>query len=450
MTQKFSSRVLRFTGVSVALVFVVTLGACKDSGGGSGSASCGKDECKLTASDAGVSDTFGFGVAISGDIIIAGASQDDEGGLDAGAAYIYERDGSQWRETQKLLALVPSAGARLGTSVGIDGDFAVVGAPTDSENGQNTGAAFVFRFDGDEWVQEVKLTAADFGIDDNFGRAVGISGDVVVVGAPRDDDADTNTGSVYVFRRTAMVWTQEAKLNHGDPETSDYFGGSVSIDGDAIVIGAPGNDNGTSNDFGAAYVFRFGGVSWTEEQRILPLREPLAASPECNETGPIADAYVGDSFGTSVDIDDDVIVIGADFAEFRSKSITCALLIRANDAGSAYVYRDGGGVWDFEAKLTAADFNDDQLLGRSVSISGDVIVVGARGYGALSTQIGAVYQYSFDGLDWSQERQILSSDGVRRDYFGESVGVDAGKIVVGSYGRDDFGPQSGAAYVYEQ
>ena len=141
------------------------------------------------------------------------------------------------------------------------------GPTRDDDNGVDSGSAYVFRYDGSDWVEEAKLTASDGAADDYFGGSVAISGDTAVVGAVCDDDNGRNSGSAYVFRYDGSDWAEEAKLTASDGAAYDYFGCSVAVSGDTAVVGASDDDD-NGLDSGSAYVFRYDGSDWTEEAKL--------------------------------------------------------------------------------------------------------------------------------------------------------------------------------------
>ncbi len=222
---------------------------------------------KLLASDATARDDFGYSVAVSGDTAVVGAQFDDDNGSRSGSAYVFQYDGTAWLEEAKLKARDSGPADRFGGSVALAGDTAVVGASRDRNNGTRTGAAYVFRFDGTAWVEEAKLTASDGAAGDLFGSSVAVSGDTAVVGALRDDDSGSSSGSAYVFRYDGSDWVEEAKLTASDAAIYDEFGGRVAASGDTAVVCAYGDDdNGPSS--GSAYVFRYDGTTWVEETKL--------------------------------------------------------------------------------------------------------------------------------------------------------------------------------------
>ncbi|MDP7032835.1 MAG: FG-GAP repeat protein, partial [Gemmatimonadota bacterium] len=178
--------------------------------------SCDLGEAKLLAADGAASDYFGFSVSISGDTAVIGAAWDDDNGSYSGSAYIFRFDGKQWIQEAKLLAADGAADDHFGFSVSISGDTAVIGAYYDDDNGTASGSAYIFHFDGTQWIQEAKLLAADGDEGDWFGSSVSISGDTAVIGARSDDDNGSYSGSAYIFHFDGTQWIQEAKLLAAD------------------------------------------------------------------------------------------------------------------------------------------------------------------------------------------------------------------------------------------
>jgi hypothetical protein len=219
-------------GVSVSIDGDYALvGAFGDDDGGSysGSAYIFKrngtswSQQKLTAgTDAAVDDEFGRNVSISGEYAIIGAYRNNS---ITGAAYIFKRGGTTWSKQQKLIGEAQSD--RFGWSVAIDGDYAIVGAPQEDTGGTDAGAAYIFVRSGTNWTQQAKLTAGDIQTSDNFGYSVSISGDYAIVGAPYEDTGASDAGSVYVFKRSGTTWSEQTKITAGDAAQTDQFGFSL-------------------------------------------------------------------------------------------------------------------------------------------------------------------------------------------------------------------------------
>ena len=270
----------------------------------------------LNASDMAAGDQFGSAVAIDGDYAIVGARYENDGGTQAGAAYIFYRDeggSDNWGEVLKLTASTPQAFNLFGIDVAISGDYAVVGAPGDN-GGSFRGAAYVYyRNQGgaDNWGQAVKLVPADPEDFAQFGNTVAIDGDNVAIGSLYADDVVSDAGAVYVFNRNqggADNWGQVQKISASDATNSMEFSGSVAIRGNNLFVGAP--SAGSSNE-GAVYGYTWNGSSWSEQS--------------ITNSG---DADANDYYGGSVAVDIDYSIVGAFFDDGA-----------ASGAGAAYIYQ---------------------------------------------------------------------------------------------------------------
>jgi len=374
---------------------------------------------KLLASDGAAGDCFGYSVSISGDYAIVGAVFDDDNGTNSGSAYIFYYDGASWSEQAKLLPADGNDGDEFGYSVSISGAYAVVGARLDDDNGINSGSAYIFKRSGTNWSEQAKLLASDGAAGDQFGRSVSISGAYAIVGAFADDDNGSYSGSAYIFQRSGTTWSQQDKLTASDGAADDWFGISVSISGDYAVIGALADDDSGSNS-GSAYIFYYDGASWSEQAKLLA-----------------ADGAAGDFFGWSVSVSGDYAIVGA-FDDDDNGS----------DSGSAYIFKRSGTSWSEQAKLLPADGAADDLFGNSVSISGDYAVVGARLDDDNGINSGSAYIFERSGTSWSQQAKLVASDGAAGDYFGGSVSISGDYAIIGAYGDDDNGTGSGSAYMF--
>jgi len=281
-------------GLRLFVVLVLLgLGACNN-GGGSGDSDCNEGGCEIAAPDAEAGDFFGGAVAVENDTIVVGAAGDDESGFLSGSVYVYRYAGEDTEQTQKLVANDAAAGDLFGSAVAVAGDVIVVGSQQhQASGGSRSGAVYVFRRTGDAFVQEQKIEAADGSEDDFFGTSVAVSNDAIVVGAVGDDTA-TGSGSAYVYRFDGMTWNEEQKL--AGTSATLGFGRAVAIDADRLVVGDHGarTAGDTPGNSGSAYVFNLQTGTWVAEPR-------LAAR----------NGDQGDRFGRSVAIDDDTIVVGA-------------------------------------------------------------------------------------------------------------------------------------------
>lgn len=227
---------------------------------------------KIVAPDAQANDLFGWSVAISGDYGIVGARGEDSGGSASGAAYIFYRTGTNsWDAGVKVTASDASAQDKFGWSVAISGDYAIVGAYYQESIGglnTNTGAAYIFNRTGtNSWDAGVRITAYDAQPDDQFGSSVAISGDYIIVGAPDVDSAGDDSGAAYTYRRIGTnSWDPGVKIIAHDSQAQDSFGVSVSISGEYAVVGADRKELYT----GAAYLFqRIGTNNWNSGVKLI-------------------------------------------------------------------------------------------------------------------------------------------------------------------------------------
>ena len=360
---------------------------------------------KLTASDAEWHDVLGQSVSISGDVVVTGVSNDDDNGPDSGSAYVFRYDGSAWVQEQKLLASDGAALDRFGSSVALSDDWAVIGANYDDDNGPDSGSAYMFRFDGSSWVEELKLLAPDESSGGSFGGHVSISGDVVLIVDPGADTA-------YAYRFNGTTWIEEARITASDGKYGIPFA-TVAVSGDVALIGAPYDDGKK----GSAYIFRFDGANWIEEERL---------------TGDGSAAL----FGEQVSISGDVAVVATPFV--------------GADTGAAYVYRFDGTNWGQEATLTPSDSVANHWFGHRVAVSGDVIVITARQDDHAGPLSGAAYVYRFDPdtSGWIEEAKLTASDAEAGHGFGSGVAISGDRAVIGAL-YDDYPVEwSGAAYVF--
>jgi hypothetical protein len=311
----------------------------------------------LTASDGAAKDRLGTSVAIDGDTILAGAPLDDVGAnADQGSVYTFSRTGAAARtETAKVTASDGAAGDNLGFSVAIDGD--VAGAPLD-DSGANAeqGSAYTFaRAGAAARTETAKLTASDAAAGDQLGLTVAIDGDTIVTGAPLDNiAANPDQGSAYTFARTgAAARTETAKLTAGDGAANDRLGFSAAIDGDAIVVGAAFDTVGANTDQGSAYTFaRTGAAARTDTAKLTA-----------------TDGGAFDELGISVAVDGDTVVAGAPVHKVGMNT----------QQGSAYTFaRAGAAVRTETGQLTAGDGAAFDQFGTAVAIDGSTTVVGAQ------------------------------------------------------------------------
>ena len=376
-------------------------------------------EQKVIASDGSSNDSFGWSVCTSGNISVVGARMDDPLGSNSGSAYIFRWNGTDWVEEQKLTPSDGVASDYFGASVSCTNDVVIIGSTHDDDNGTDSGAAYIFRWDGTNWIEEQKLIGSDSQTGDQLGISVAIDNDVIVAGAFKNDTNGSNSGSAYVFRWNGTDWVEEKKLLPSDGASSDQFGQSVSISDSKIVVGNPNNDDYGSNS-GSAYIFNWDGTDWVEEQKLIP-----------------SDGASGEYFGRSVSISDDAVLISSYYDD-----------VLGSASGSAYMFRFNGTTWVEEQKLTASDGAASDQFGYSVSLEGNTALISAYADDDGGSNSGSAYIYVWDGTSWTEDEKLTASDPRGGDYYGVSVSASDSYLLIGSRADDDNGANSGSAYFY--
>ena len=266
---------------------------------------------KLTPSDPVRGRTFGYSVCLCGTRLLIGAPGGNGFGRATGAAYVFEFNGSEWIETAKLIAPDAAMGEQAGISVALAGDLAVVGAWCADDGGRESGAAFIYQFNGSAWVCESRLTAPDAAAHDHFGSSVATDGSVVVVGAPGADLVGTDSGAACAYARDGTTWRLLGKLEADEATRFDRFGEAVAVMDGIVVIGASRADDGRSTPCGAIYLFEYDGSHWSQRAKVN--------SP---------DAKLRDNFGYSLAISRSLVLVGSPWSDDAQNMAT----------GSAYIF----------------------------------------------------------------------------------------------------------------
>jgi len=327
------------------------------------------EEQKLLPDDGQAGDNFGRSLELDGNLAVVGTHWDDDNGEKSGSVYAFRYNGTSWVQEQKLLASDGSKDDRLGNTVSIDGNVIVAGAWKKNGGGKSSGAAYVYRFNGLQWVQEQKLIASDRDANDGFGRHVSVSGNVIAVGTWKDDDGASNAGAVYMFRHNGTSWVQEQKLVASDASTNSFLGWSVYLDGRTVVAGAFG-DSPKGTQSGAAYVWRHDGASWGHEHKIVP-----------------QDGAAYDYFGFSIALDGDNLAVGA------SVKLTEVL-----GPGAVYLYRYRNNKWSKFRKVVPSDGAPQDAFGFHLALKGKLLVTGSWRDDDAGADSGSAYLYTFPDL----------------------------------------------------
>ncbi len=308
----------------------------------------------LVPADGAPGDDFGNIVALSAPWLAVGARFADVGAnADAGAAYIYRRDGLAWTSAQKLTPNDAHPGDEFAHGLAIDGTAIVAGALLgDAPAIAHTGAAYVFRLGPTStWAQEAKLNAADAAANDGFGISVGISGSTAIIGAPYHTETGLATGAAYIFDQSGAVWTQTAKLLPPNGAAGDTFGELVAISGNAILINAPRHTVAGLSQAGSVYIYRRIGGVWTLEATLT------SNSPRA-----------GELFGFGLALDGDTAIIGG-FARNSQVGIP--------HSGAAYVFRHISTQWLLASRVENPEPAANADFGYSVALGGGKFIAGA-------------------------------------------------------------------------
>ncbi len=332
-------------------------------------------------------DFFGYAVALDQDTLVVGAYRDYASKMYGGAAHVYVPGGSGWVLQESLRPMLPEADSFFGSSVAVSGNTALAGAPSFTEEGPDVaGAAYFFSRSGSSWLSQQQVRETTVTAYAKFGGAVAVSGDRALIAAPNG-----STARVYAYDRDGNGWSYSGELTADEP--ADQFGYALALDGTTALVGGLKVDGSS-----AAHVFVNSGGTWSEQARLVP--------------------GVGDAgFGFAVDLDGDFAVVGSE-AE--------------TGTGAAYVYQRTGSEWQPTAVLKANGGAEGDRFGTAVAISGNVIVVGAKGHDGDGSESGAAYVFSRSGSDWAQQTKLASPSAAAGARFGTAVAIDGPRLAVGS------------------
>jgi len=390
------------------------------------SASTSFDQIGSDIDGEAASDLSGLPITLSSDgtTLAIGAYQNSGNGDSAGHVRVYERNGSTWRQKGTDID-GEAANDYSGYSVSLssDGNIVAVGAYRNDGNGTNSGHVRVFEWNGNAWVQmgaDIDGEAAD----DYSGHSVSLSSDgtILAIGAPYNDGTGSNSGHARVYEWNGSTWQQKGTDIDGEA-ADDYSGYSVSLssDGTIVAIGAPYND-GTGAAAGHVRVYEWNETAWVQ------------TGTEIN--GEVAGAESG--YSVSLSSDGTIVAIGA-----------------PNDgsgagAGHVRVYEWNGTAW----VQTGADIDGESVFdrsGESVSLSSDgtIVAIGAPWNDGNGRDAGHVRLYEWNGSAWQQKGVDIDGEAVD-NYSGNSVSLssDGTILAIGAFGNDDNGSFAGHVRVY--
>lgn len=363
---------------------------------------------------------FGSDIDVDGSWMIVGARQENNY---QGAVYFFHKnEAGAWAQTQIVSGT--NAQSWFGSSVAISGNIAVVGAykqagsnASDSE----AGAAYVFEKNAsNQWVQTAMIVGAN--ANNRLGYAVDASNDTVVIGAYKENNQSlVRSGAVYTFAKSNGLWTQTAKIAQSNAAANDYFGSSLSLRGDQLIVGAVAKDTNSSDSSyyqGSAYIFNRSGSTWNQATQLL------ASNPNANEM-----------FGWDVDIQGTRAVVGA-----PGKTATGTVngyTIGLPNAGGVYVYELVGTTWQQSSVQFASNAGSYELMGKSVSLDGNTLVAGSyqeNSAGDINpttnswVNSGATYVFQASGSTWTQSQILKSLNMMNQAHFGYAVLVSGNEV----------------------
>lgn len=377
---------------------------------------------QLTSPTGATGDDFAAASAASTDTIVIGIPGKKVGANSfQGQAMVYRWNGAAWALEATLTASDGAANDSFGCAVALSGDTAVIGAYSKASY---QGAAYVFTRSGSVWSQQAKLTASDALPGDAFGYCVSISGNTVVTGAyAKPSGTNQFQGAAYIFVRSGIAWSQQAKLTAADGATNDFFGISATISADTVAIAADSKTIGANVAQGAVYVFTRSGTVWSQQARISN-----------------ADGTPSDYFGSSVSLDTNTLICGAIYKSVGANSYQ----------GAAYAFVRSGTVWSQQAKLVASDGTPYDYFGGCVAISGETAAIGADNQTvAGNIGQGAAYTFQRTGTTWSQQAKFVATSSAAGDSFGSSVALAGTTAAIGAPRQTVAGtPERGALYVF--
>jgi len=333
-------------------------------------------------------------------------------------------------ERSILRPFAPEALLRFGTSVATDGGMSAVGAPGYN---LNTGAVDIFtRGSSDSWQFTMRLLGSQGSAEDLFGASVALQGDTVIVGAPgAGGPLSTSQGVVYVFKKVGSAWVESAILSASDGDDNDMFGASVAFKGDTLVVGAPEADVGGFVDRGAAYVFRTNGNGWAQEGKLTA-----------------SNGAASHKFGTSV-------------AYYQFPLSGKAVLVGAPSynlgGGAAYMFRKPATTWTQVSQLSPSGQAGASRFGQSVALGvvygTETAVVGAPDATSSGVATGVAFVHYKSIINsaefWNSSAQLKQADGAAGYRFGEALAMQDDRVVVGAPNDDRGGGlKEGSATVF--
>lgn len=410
---------------------------------------------RLRPSDSTTQVFFGTGVSSCTVTAAIGAPGDDDGGLEAGAVYTFERAGEEWLERDKLVGRDDSAHDQFGRSVAVWSHTAVVGAPYDENGVADAGAAYFYDRSGGTWQATDKVVASDGADGEAFGWSVAVHEGTALVGAVDEPPC----GAAYLLVRDGLAWVERQRLEITTDLACSYFGLSLGL-WDETALATVLLDH----EYTVVAFERWASGSWAESQRITAppgderFSSPIAlfagtwaiGSPNDNEAGQDAGAVHIYTRQAGMWVHQQKLTppspppslgFGANVAMWGG------VLAVASERGGVYVYRESGATWLEEAVLTPPDVNVE-TFGYALAVSPDSVLVGAPREDFANTNSGVVYRFAYEEGSWSAAEPYIAADTAPFDQFGSDIATWMGSSVIAAIEESEAGCHAGAVYAF--
>jgi hypothetical protein len=384
-------------------------------------------EQKLTDVDGMADDFFGRSVALSGNRALVGKINDDDQAEDAGAVFVYEMVEGQWQESAKLFADDAAAFDKFGLSVSFDtanSNFIAIGSPGDDDVLDDSGAVYIFEFNGATWQQLNKIIPTEATIDQGFGSSISFSEQSVLIGAPvATINGNFAAGVAYLFEPDVNnQWQQTKKFNANSPGTFDYFASDVILSDDIALISVPLDDGQVANT-GSIYFFKKINDIWTYQQTIVD-------DTQGNN----------DKMGYSISLFDNQLITGV-----VEKNVFTSQGIFTN-AGLANIFEYDGNQWSETAELISSDLATGSNIGEQVSLFNNYALVSRQ---RDDSNKGAVYLFKYINDNWIEIDKIKASDAISNANLGSDVVLNGYTFMIAAQKDSKIAENSGAVYMYD-
>ena len=368
---------------------------------------------------------MGSAVALHQGMLAVGPARDWDLGRDLGPVRLFQRDGATWRDGGEISHPSGDMQSNFGGALAMNGGTLVVGAPCDGSRGFQAGTAFVYQRRGARWLLQQPLQRPRATAGDLAGSAVALDERTLVIGVPKADESALDTGAVEVFELRDDLWTHVTTLTAPTPQVGSFFGLAVAVDGNTILVGAPGEDS-DGPIAGKVHVYRRSGRTWTWD-----------GSVSC-PTGPRG------WFGASVAAANGVAVAGAPRAA-RPGSADSRI------RGAAWTLQRRNGRWSCQTCLLPERPEEGDSIGCSVATDGRTILLGATADGLRGDMAGSAFAFTrvSSAIGWRVQRLDPESSGIA-SLIGHGLAVDGAWIALGRLGDPESDPEPGEVTIFQQ